>query len=226
MLVGRDPGQHFALCVVVFEGHTELPVQAGLERAVGAAQDVGGVYGGVHQLGDLVAAEGCGAGGGEAGGGGVAAGFGVGDPGGDGGGVGGTGVDEAAVARELAVALLDDGPDLFGRVGGGVAPGGVEAVDGGRAVARGELEADSLVQGGDQVAFAQEDVARVVDLVGVGVGVRVAAAVVGLGADGVAGHFALAALAGEASGQDVDVVGACASGFTRRREAHQRLTAH
>ena len=63
-------------------------------------------------------------------------------------------------------------------------------------------------RGGDQVTFAQEDVAGVVDLVGVGVGVRVAAAVVGLGADGMAGHFALAALAGEASGQDVDVVGA------------------
>ncbi|WP_280665489.1 MULTISPECIES: hypothetical protein [unclassified Kitasatospora] len=198
MQVRSNPDLHFALCVIVLaaqaEGGVGLPLGLGLR----IAQDVDHAAGVGHEVGDPLLGQALGASGAgdgaEACFGPGALGVGLGDPAGDGGGRAWVGGGEGlAVAGEVAVAGGDLGAcfDLCGFIADLVVGslGGVQALDGGLAVAGGEGEGEPAVEVWGEVGFPDEDVARVGDLVGQRVLLGVAAAVVRLLVGPLAAHL-------------------------------------
>ncbi|WP_456298583.1 WXG100-like domain-containing protein [Kitasatospora mediocidica] len=234
MQVRSNPDLHFALRVIVPAAQAESGVGLPLGLGVRVTQDVDHAAGLGDKVDDLLFGQALGAAGAgdgaEAGFGPGALGLALGDPPGDEGGRAGVGGGEGlAIAGEFTVAGGDLGAGFdLGRLIAGRGTGslgGVESLDGGGAVAGGEEDGEPAVEGGNDVRFPEEDVARVGDLVGQRVLLRVAAAVVGLLVDPVASHLPIAQDTGDPATQEIGVDGTdpIASGVVPTAGEHDLL---
>src|SRR6266567_6834707 len=188
-----------------------LLVDGRLDGGLGAADDVAQVAQAGDEGADVVFGEpaagrltGLAGVAGERGG---ALGFDLAGPFGDGLGVG-SGVEGCLVAGEPGVAVGDDGVDVLrgrSRDGGGGLLGGLHLADGLLELVRREDGDEPVVDGGQQVRFAEVDVAGVADVAGQGVFPGVSAAVVGFAVAVLALHPASAVPAVQPSAQDVGV---------------------